>query len=181
MASVIRADEWQKPNGTRQSTVIQVVQTVFRDTFSTAIGAGWADVTGLNCTITPTYTTSRILVSLRCVAGAQYWQNKIRLMRNGAEVTGATGNPNGARPAVWLNQIRYDTGAGGGQDIYDMSCMAGDYIDTPGTTGSLTYGIQLGGYSTSYTVYINRSHNYSASTSYDGAPISTLTLTEIAL
>jgi hypothetical protein len=59
-------------------------------------------------------------------------------MRNGAVVTGATGNPNGSRPAVWLNQIRYDTGAAsGGQDIYDMSCMAGDYIDSPGTTGSV--------------------------------------------
>lgn len=181
MTSVLRANEWQKSNGTRQSTVIQVVQTVFRDTFSTAVGDGWADVTGLNCTITPTYATSRILVSLKCVVGAQYWQNKIRLMRNGAVVTGATGNPNGSRPAVWLNQIRYDTGASGGQDVYDMSCMAGDYIDTPGTTGLVTYGIQLGGYSTTYTVYINRSQTYSAATSYDGAPISTLTLTEIAV
>ena len=181
MSSVIRANQWQKSNGDRQSTVIQVVQTVFRDTFATAVGDGWADVTGLNCTITPTYTTSRILVSLKCVAGAQYWQNKIRLMRNGAVVTGATGNPNGSRPAVWLNQIRYDTGASGGQDIYDMSCMAGDYIDTPGTISPLTYGIQLGGYSTTYTVYINRSQNYGNAGSYDGAPISTLSLTEIAL
>jgi hypothetical protein len=71
MTSVIRANIWQKSNGDRQSTVIQVVQTVFRDTFSTAIGDGWADVPGLNCAITPTYATSRILVSLKCVAGAQ--------------------------------------------------------------------------------------------------------------
>ena len=42
--------------------VLQVQQTVFKDTFSTSIGSGFAEVTGLRCSITPKSTSSTILL-----------------------------------------------------------------------------------------------------------------------
>jgi hypothetical protein len=159
-------------------SVVQVVQTVFRDTFATSIGPGWADVSGLNCAITPVSANSRILVSLALCAGFSYYQYKVRLVRNGATVTGALGNIAGIRPQAWLNNINYSGGSG--NTTYDIYSLVGEYIDSPASTAAQTYGIQIGGYSTSFAVYVNRSNTFSNDSTYDATPVSTLTVMEIA-
>jgi len=161
-------------------SIIQMQQTVFRSQFSSSIGAGWAAVTGLDCAITPTKNNSKILVSMSMVYGQQYYQLKARLLRNGSVVTGALGTQAGLRPQSWLTAIEYDTGASGAQPIYSLLSMTGWYLDSPATTESLTYRVEIGGYTTSFAVYVNRNHVFSNVADYDATPISTMTLWEVA-
>lgn len=156
--------------------VIQVKQTVFPDTFSTTIGPNFAAVPGLDCSITPKSSSSKILVTLSLLYSQTYWQTRVRLLRNSSVVTDATGDANGVRERVWLNNIWHD----GGNNIYVLYHMNGQYLDSPNTTSALTYGIDIGGYNTGYTVYINRNEAYQNTADYDATPISTLTLMEIA-
>ena len=60
-----------------------------------------------------------------------------------------------------------------------MIAGAVEYLDSPSTTSAVQYSIDLGGYSTSHTVYVNRTSNDSDTAAYFGTPISTMTLTEI--
>jgi hypothetical protein len=159
-------------------SVLQVVQTVYKDTFATSIGDGWADVSSLNCSITPTSTSSKMLVSLALCGGFQYYQYKVRLVRNGSTVTGALGNLAGVRPQSWITNINYSGGSG--NTIYDIYSIIGEYLDSPASTALQTYGIQIGGYSTSFAVYVNRSNVFTNTTSHDATPVSTLTVMEIA-
>lgn len=156
--------------------VLQIQQTVFRKQFASSIGPGWVDVPDLLCSITPQFASSKILVNLSLNWGTHYYQYKVRLMRNGNVVTGCLGDLNGSRPQSWLMNLSYN----GGITIYDMAVMNGQYLDSPNHSSPLDYSIQIGGYSTSYAVYINRGHTFSNTQPYDGLPISTMTLMEIA-
>jgi hypothetical protein len=160
-------------------SVIQTKQTVFTSTFSSSIGNGWASVTGLDCSITPIKSTSKILVMLYLCYNQQYYHYKIRLTRNGSVVTGAQGTQTGNRPQSWLTCMAVDNGASSATH-YNVRTVSGLYLDSPNTTSALTYGIDIGGYSTSYAVYVNRGHVYTNSAEYDATPSSTLTLWEVA-
>lgn len=153
--------------------ILQVRQTVFRETFATAVGQGWAAVAPLNCTISPTSPTSQVLVKLDLCFGFHYWHYKVRLTRNGTPVQGAMGSVDGVRQQVWLMMNDQHSS-------HEASIGGGTYLDSPGSTGPQTYGIEIGGYSTSYWVYINRTHTNYNRTDYDARPVSTLTLMEVA-
>ena len=68
-------------------SILQVVQAIKQDTWS---GGGAATtfytVTGLTANITPTYSTSKIMVKLSVSVGAQYWEVQGNLLRNGANI-----------------------------------------------------------------------------------------------
>ena len=68
-----------------------------------------------------------------------------------------------------------------GYDTYWVACASNSFLDTPATTSSITYKIQVGCYDGN-NVYVNRSHSYQddANDGYDTIPLSTITLTEIA-
>jgi len=159
--------------------IVQVKQTVFRATFATSIGAGWIDVPDLNCGIITSSTTSRVIINLSLNYGQHYYQYKVRLVRDAEVVIGALGDQAGSRPRAFMNTIGYDGGAPSAFTIYDMRIMNGQYLDSPNTAGFHNYSVQIGGYSTSYAVYVNRGHTFSNRQDYDGVPISTLTLWEI--
>ena len=158
--------------------VVQVQQGIFGGTFSTAIGPNFAKVTGFSCVITPYFATSLILVNLSLCYGQTYWQTRVRLLRNNAVVTGALGDPNGVRERVWMNSVYYDGPSGPNQ--YMLAYMNGMYLDAPASDSTQTYEIDIGGYSTGHTVYVNRSQAYQNAADYDATPISTLTVMEIA-
>jgi hypothetical protein len=158
--------------------VLQVQQGIFGGTFSTAIGPNFTKVVGLSCDITPRFATSRVMVTLSLCYSQSYWQTRVRLLRNNSVVTGALGDANGVRERVWLNSIYYDAPSGPNQ--YMLAYMNGVYLDAPNSTSTLTYEIDIGGWSTGHTVYVNRSQAYQNATDYDATPISTLTLMEIA-
>lgn len=188
--STVKVNSLEPKNGTTISVptgnllyapghVIQVQQTVYSGSASTSIGNGWAAISGLNCSITPKSANSKVLIQLCVCIGQQYYQFKLRLTKGGGVLTGALGTAAGSRPQSFLTTISYDAGATGAETTYQLKCATGMYLDSPATTGTTTYGIEIGGYTTSYPVYINRSHTYQNTADYDGTPISTMTLWEI--
>jgi hypothetical protein len=154
----------QVPSG----SVIQVVQTVKSDTFSTT-SSSLTDITGMSVTITPTSATSKILIqyAIGQIGPGTDEVVGIALLR-GSTVIGA-GTTAGSRiltstAAVYVN----DRGAP----------QAFCFLDSPATTSSTTYKLQIyvnGG----NTVHINRSSTDIDNTTY-ARTSSTITVMEIA-
>ena len=156
--------------------VLQIQQTLFKDSFSTAIGPDFAEVTGLRCNITPKSTNSKILVRASLCLASNYFSFRGRILRDGTAIDDALGNQRGSnRKRVTYSYCQYMSS----NTQYDMIAGAVEYLDSPSTTSAVQYSIDIGGYSTSHTVYVNRTSNDTDGTSYFGTPISTMTLMEI--
>jgi hypothetical protein len=156
-------------------SVLQVVQTVKTDTF-TMTGVTYTDVTGMSVSITPTSATSKIMVLVNGVLGHNNYHSRIRLVRNATAI--ALGDVNGVRPQATVAASAYSGNSV--NDQYHMIPFSINFLDSPATTSATTYKIQLAGYS-SLASYINRGHAWQNNTDYDGAPISTITVMEIAV
>ena len=157
--------------------VLQVQQTVFKDSFSTSIGPSFAEVTGLRCNITPKSTSSKILIRFSLCIASQYWQVRGRILKDGSPLDDALGNQRGSnRLRVSYNYVKWGASSSA---PYDMTGYPVEHLDSPNTTSAIQYSLDIGGYNTSYAVYVNRSHNDTDQTTYYGTPISTVTLTEI--
>lgn len=147
--------------------VLQVVSTTKSDTWAATFNSDWRDVTGLVATITPTSSTSKILVLVQLVVGVN---NNVhaRIVRNGTAV--GVGDAAGSRAQATIT------------DFYEGYSYASkghiSFMDSPASSSALTYQVQLGGWST-YTNYVNRS-GPDDDAFYRARAISTITLMEIA-
>jgi len=165
-------------------SILQVVHTTLTTSFtgtSTQTGTGfYIDVTGLSASITPSSTSNRILILTNMYVGATAtnggYQQHYRIKRNGTPVI--LGTSEGGRPTSTgrINQYNSDT------DIqYRMSMLSGVHYDSPGSSSSLTYQIELGGYTSSPVIFVNRPSTWQAlANDYDSTPVSTLTLMEVS-
>ena len=161
--------------------VLQVKQAVISNTQSSTTGNTWLALSGFNVSITPTSSSSKFLLQLHAVVGMAYWQLSFRFKRGSTAV--GVGDVDSTRQPSSVTYNSYDYGSSsptGGGLQYGIRPMSMTYLDSPATTSAITYGIDWKGYSTSYTIYLNRSYNNSDSTSYDDRPISTFTVMEIA-
>jgi hypothetical protein len=153
--------------------VLQVVNTNFTDRVSST-SATPADVSGFSATITPSLTSSKILVMVTVFFGGSNSSYAYTLCQR--QISG------GATTSIGLG-----TGASGSQTnifvgrrmdvIQDYGESSKNFLDTPNTTSAITYQMQLAKpYGT--TVYINRQDN-AADSAYISFPSSTITLLEI--
>lgn len=157
-------------------SVLQVVQGLKTDTFSTSNGTGSpATITGLSATITPTSSSSRILIQANfgeiSASGDSTWA--IFMFRNGTKI--ATGDTAGSRA---LATIAGGVPAGGGAQWRgnNASIM---YVDSPATTSALTYTFALGG-NGSITIYLNQDGRDSNVANDSARTLSSVILMEIA-
>lgn len=167
-----------------------ILQVAYGSLGTSFVGTGvagatnyWVDVTGLSATIIPTSASSRIFIYTNMYIGvsttAAGYQQQFRILRNGATVSALMGTSESGRPPVTGRVNAYSSDTASLQ--YRMQMLSGLQMDTPATTSSLTYSIQLRGYSGTPTVYVNRAQTYQALTDdYDGVPLSTITLIEVA-
>jgi hypothetical protein len=174
-----------KPILNSTGSILQVVHTEKTNSFtgtSSQTGTGYyIDVTGLSASITPTSTTSKILILTNMYIGktttAQSYQQHFRIKRNGTPIILGAGE--GGRPTSTGRINMYSTDTTSGQ--YQMVSFSGVHYDSPTSTSSLTYQIELGGYSAAPVVYVNRSETWQATANnYDSTPVSTLTLMEVS-
>jgi len=125
----------------------QIVQTQKVDTYSQT-AASWTDITGLSVAITPSASTSKILVTAVVNASKESGSGNgaVRLLRDstviGAGTSGGTYNGFGMTDQ--------------GVDGNTMSVKVNNYLDSPSSTSELTYKVQLYNITTSHTSYINR-------------------------
>lgn len=158
-------------------SVIQVVSEVKTDTYATTPGAQWADIPGMSATITPTSTTSKVLV-LVDVKGSGTAASSVvrtRLLRNNGAIY--TGNAASNRP---LGLGQFYIGPDTGSNIFYIAQLGGNFLDSPSSISSLTYKVQIGSDSNVQTVYINRTQGDRDNAYYDSRIASSITLMEIA-
>jgi hypothetical protein len=149
--------------------VLQVVSTTKTDQYSgTSTSGSWVgNVTGLTASITPSSASNRIFVfgfvTLSVGSTSYPITGSIRVMRDSTSILGGS--------------LGISTSAGPAQDPgVGRAAIPFSFYDTPNTTSSITYGIQIrqnfssGG----ITVYVNASQD----TTTSGA--STITVMEIA-
>lgn len=161
-----------------QSAILQVVSTAKTDSFSVgSIASGaFSAVTGLTVSITPTSTSSKILV-LVSVSGAHstgYGFVSFRLMRDSTAI--GIGDAAGSRSRVTGSQTPAFA-----SDNLGIATADKVFLDSPNTTSSITYGVELHNSTSSngVTLYVNRSLS-----DVDGVArvrtISTITAIEVA-
>ena len=153
-------------------SVIQVVSTTKTDVFSMSSSGTATAITGLSVTITPTSATSNVFVLFQ-INGSQNvgaGRAMVKLLR-GSTVINA-GDAAGSR-----------TPALGGFSSSDQSIpstpVSGSFLDSPATTSSTTYKIQLAMSAGEGSAYINQT-DQDADQSSQIRTASTITVVEIA-
>jgi hypothetical protein len=147
----------------------QLVSTFKSDSFTAAANNSWTDVTGMSVSITPTATTSKILVQVAMYGDGNFGDSSAawQLLRGSTAI--GIGDANGSQ--VQANAGSYSAGT---NSVNSISIV---YLDSPSTTSSTTYKIQgraLGG----SNIYVNRSKGDSNSNAY-ARYASSITVTEI--
>jgi len=149
--------------------VIQVVQGESTAVTSFTNSTSWTDL-GVSASITPTSTSSKILVIVdvkmgNLEAGLNF---SCRLLRGSTAIGGGVQSAN--RQAFSHNEMSIV----GTQ--YQMRPQNLTFLDSPSTTSATTYKVQTIMNATGGTVYLNRSHNNSSA---QANTRSTITLMEI--
>ena len=153
-----------------KAKILQVVSTAKSDTFTTS-STSFTDVTGLSVTITPSSATSKIfvLVMLTGQGATGVASLQGRLMRNSTAI--AIGDAAGSRARVSVGNLD-----GGASTNVTTPIM---FLDSPATTASTTYKIQILCNQTPNTVFVNRSSSDTDSVQF-GRGISTITVMEVS-
>ena len=156
--------------GITTGKVLQVVQGVKVDTFSSTT-VDWVDITGLTVDITPSSTSSKILVSfITNLSGSTTGGHTslVRCLRDSTAIGGGTQVGTNRKSASGLHCNR---------DTVEMNWISYEYLDSPSTTSATTYKVQLFGEGAA-THYINRSGN-DGDFAYHGRYASSITVMEI--
>lgn len=149
--------------------VLQVVSTAKTDTFTTA-STSYVEVTGLTATITPTSSTSNILVMVQLTGG--FYQvgttaGFIRLRRDSTDLF--LGNAEGSRERVTVTGTQNSTAVTESIPII--------FLDSPATTSSVTYRVVVRG--DAGTMFVNRPSGTTDSANHPRSA-SSITVMEIA-
>jgi hypothetical protein len=138
------------------SKILQTITTTKLDTF-TSNSTTAVDVTGLSVTITPSSTSSTILVFAIVNGNGQAGSNGVmfRLLRGSTNliVPTSSGSRSAGFGSIYLN------------DAAQVSSTSISYVDSPATTSATTYKIQ--GFATSAgNFYVNRSQSDTDSSAF---------------
>ena len=161
-----------KPILNSTGSILQVVQGLKTDAFTVNANTGIVQIAGLTASITPTSTSSKILISVSIshtvAQGATTYGAVVR--RNG-NVDVQVGDAAGSRqrfnvPLTWAG------------DNNQHNAYAWSVLDSPATTSSTTYSIWVNN-DNSQLLYVNRTSN-DADNLTGKRTISTITLFEIS-
>ena len=161
MASQLRVDKILPVDGAPSGGgggIVQVKCTTKQDMFTTS-STSFVDVTGLNVSITPKFSTSKMLVTVHVFANCED-ASILRLMFDSTAVGNGTASDQDANHQGFAMVRQDDGNLGSGYGI--------QLLHTPGDTSSHTYKIQGRATSSSYSLGINRridNQNYSLSSS----------------
>jgi len=152
----------------KAGNIIQVVSTTKTTSTSTTTSGSFTDISGMSVSITPSFTSSKILIliSLGSISSDAGVSVGFRLLRGSTAVGNAT---NTTLQSGFTNIY-------GGEASTDKHLMSAshNFLDSPSTTSSTTYKLQWR--NSSSTSYLNRYNG--SSDSYNGS--STITVMEVA-
>jgi len=148
--------------------VLQVIQTAKTDTFSTS--SSYTSVTGLSASITPSSSSSKILVTVSLGAlSATNSSMKMGMYRGATPIY--IGDAAGSRTQVSAQSQTTNN--------YQAMFGAWSFLDSPATTSSTTYQVYIGS-NGSVTLYLNRTDRDNNASTEDARSASSIILMEIA-
>lgn len=155
--------------------VLQVVQ-FWTDATTLISSTGSFQNLGVSASITPTATSSKILVVYNVTLGVQNnSQMVVRLLRSGT-VIGASNQSGGSRNLG----SSVHTGGSNYSPQHQVGTSGMTFLDTPNTTSALTYSLQVRTRNDqNYRVRLNAAEELNTF-SYQTLGVSTITLYEIA-
>ena len=155
--------------------VIQVKSAVFTDVLAISSADTRTDITNLSLSITPSSTSSKILVNTHI----SYSSSTNNLYASGYLMRGSTDI--GVNTTATGNQFNVSFGmdlVGQANETYKLRNSSMTFLDSPSSTSALTYKVQAR-VNSNPTLYINRT-GADANADYSSRGISTLTVMEIA-
>ena len=157
-------------NGT-DAGVLQVVYADVTATTFTTTSSTMTDITGLSATITPSSTSSKILIQVMISYGPHTSNHAgIGLKRGSTQIGSSTGASG--------NQQNSITGLSGTDAASRLDSVFMQYQDSPSTTSATTYQVTVSNRS-GHNFTLNKTHD-DGNNDYEFYGISTITLTEIA-
>ena len=163
--------------GLPSGSVLQVLQAVKTDTFSTTSGT-FVQVPDLTVTITPSSTSNKILITGSICLSSSYFAGHCGLFQDGTEIGLADTASNRSRS--FFNFVDDETV----QDSHGkINYITRELLVSPSSTSAITFDIRAArrfDNSQTPTTYINRSVPDRDTNTYDNRCISTLTVREIA-
>lgn len=154
--------------------VLQVVHVIKQNGFSVSASTGnFSDITDLNATITPTSSSSKILIHFQTSFSANTGQRgSFRLLRGSTVINAASADGQSTNQTIFPSM--YTT------NNTSMSVpVAGSHVDSPATTSAVTYKLQVGAEAGASTIFVNADASGSTGNShYKG--VSNLILMEVA-
>ena len=151
----------------------QIVQTTKTDTFNTT-SSSFTDLTGMSLSITPTSTSSKILLKT-CVTwgGSQNVYGFGKFVRGSTDIfMGDSGGGNRTSATFPMEHLNHGSGT------FNCFVASSEFLDSPSTTSATTYKIQVRTHDGSHTLYINRPENNNDET-YTGRFTSSITAMEV--
>ena len=158
-------------------SIIKVLQTVKTDTFSRN-GSSWGDITGMNQSITPISTSSKVFVMVDLKIGADHGDSdyNFKIVRGSTDIY--IGDADGSKRRSSMGTGSYGKPSNTADGQYRLEQVSLMFLDSPSTTSATTYKVQIinvGG----RTNYINRNH-HNGDTAATPRTASSITLMEIA-
>ena len=184
MSSELRVDKIVPTNGAPTNGgggIIQVVSVTKTDAESLTSNNTEQLIPGMQATITPTRSDSKVLVQvvLHASAGGSFAAHYAVLRRGSTNICiGDTGNVNQSRATLSLQSPNHYSDNHSGLYGPGQSCI--NFLDSPATTSAVTYGLYHADASSGATndLYINRGAGNDQS--YYNRTASTITLMEVS-
>ena len=153
MSSQLRVDKILPVDGAPSGGgggIIQVVNTIKTDTFSTSANLNTKEtITGLTATITPKFSTSKILISMNLLVGSSQNTTIGGTIERGSTPIGIH-DARGSRTRNTFGCGQVSTGY-----TWRSNSVSHTLLDSPNTISATTYSVKIGG-NGAITVYINR-------------------------
>jgi len=150
-------------------SILQVVQEVKTSGATYATQNTWAAIPGFSASITPTATSSNVLILIQANVGTSDQYGRVHMRLTGTTSTAVGDATTGWETTATVSPRSADSG-------YSQIPAVISFLDSPATTSQVTYGVEWT--NSSGGVAINRSYNLPDT--YSGNTISTITLMEVA-
>ena len=155
--SIVRANRWQRTDGSVVGTVIQVASTLYSTPSSQSISAGTdTNITGLTATITPYTTSNKILIFVRWfgeTSSSDPHDHVYFITRNGTKINTQTSTSNRMSGMATVS-TNYQSGGSWNNDSTPET-LTFMTLDSPSSTSALTYTVACR-YFNAGTLYTNR-------------------------
>jgi hypothetical protein len=152
-------------------SILQVVQTVKTNSTTVQPGATWTDIPTLSVSLTPASSSNKVLISFNLHAITNM-RGFVRMVRGSTAI--GIGDADGSRVQCTSGDMQWQE-----SDTAELRNQSMTWLDSPSTTSSTTYKLQVRSDGGGDLIYINRSYLYTDAASR-GLPVSVITVMEVA-